>query len=310
MSDLQNPVFHDETKARKWLEAQIWPDGPTCPHCGSWEPTTLKGKAHRPGLYQCNSCRQQFTVTVGTVYERSKVPLHKWLLATHLLTASKKGMCAHQLHRMLGVTYKTAWFMAHRIREAMKNDTPEPMGGEGEIIQADETYFGTKDALRGKPWKEKKGHSKKMSVVSLVQPDGSARTFHVKRADAATVRDILVRNVRRNSELHTDESSLYTLVGKEYKTHKTVVHTGGQYVGPDGETTNACENYFSIFKRGMRGIYQHCKEKHLQRYLTEFDFRYSNRDITDAERAAKALKGIEGKRLTYRRTGFGANVQA
>jgi len=208
---------------------------------------------------------------------------------------------------MLGVTYKTAWFMAHRIRESMKEEPTGPMGGEGESVQADETYFGTRDALRGKSWAEKKGHSKKMSVVSLIS-GGKARTFTVKRADAKTVRELLVTNVSRDTELHTDESRLYVRVGDEFAKHRTVIHVRGQYVGPHGESTNKVENYFSIFKRGMRGIYQHCSEKHLQRYINEFDFRYNNRTITDAERADVALANIAGKRLTYRRTGQGAQA--
>ena len=311
MRDLTDPIYSNEDTAREHLEHIRWPDGPVCPLCGTQDRVkSLGGKSMGPGWYHCGHCREKFTVRVGTVYGRSKVPLHKWVLATHLLVASKKGMSAHQLHRMLGVTYKTAWFMAHRIREAMKDDTPEPIGGGGKSVQADETYFGTKDEFRGKPWSEKKGHSKKMSIVSLVEPGGSARTFHVKRADAKTVRQILVTNADRASELHTDESRLYPRVGKEFDTHRTVVHATGQYVGPHGETTNNVENYFSIFKRGMRGVYQHCKEKYLQRYIDEFDFRYNTRNITDAERATKALRGIEGKRLTYRRIGLGAHVQA
>ena len=299
MFDLTKPIFTDKNAARKHLERLRWANGRFCPHCGEAEKTSfVRGKKHRPGLYYCNSCKKQFTVTVGTLFERSKVPLHKWMIAYHLMASSKKGISAHQLHRMLGVTYKTAWFMAHRIRESMDNPNPEPMGGEGEIIQADETYFGTRDAYRGKPWPEKKGHSKKMSVVSLVN-DREARTFHVQRADSKTIRHILFTNVRRSTELHTDESRLYIKAGEQFKAHRRVVHTWGEYVGPDGVSTNKVENYFSIFKRGMRGVYQHCAEKHLQKYINEFDFRFNNRDITDAERAAKALKGIEGKRLTY-----------
>ncbi len=305
MTDNSNPIFHDEDTARAYLEAQRWPDGPYCPHCGEAENMRrLKGKSHRRGLFQCNGCRQTFTVTVGTLYERSKVPLHKWLLATRLLCSSKKGISSHQLHRTLGVTYKTAWFMTHRIREAMNDDTPDPMGGEGEAVQADETYFGGKDAYRGQSWSDKKGHSKKRAVVSLIS-GGKARTFYVKRADARTVRDLLVRNVSRQTELHTDESRLYTRVGKEFAGHKATNHSAGRYVGPDGDTTNAVENYFSIFKRGMRGVYQHCSEKHLQRYINEFDFRYNTRETTDHERTAEALKGITRKRLTYRRARIG-----
>lgn len=308
MTDFTNPIYTDENAARAHLEAIRWPDGPVCPFCGQQSTVkTLGGKSMGPGWFHCSDCREKFTVRVDTVYERSKIPLHKWVFATHLICASKKGMSAHQLHRMLGVTYKTAWFMAHRIREAMRDDSPEPMGGPGTPVQADETYFGTKDALRGKTWKEKKGHSKKMSVVSLVSK-GNARTFHVARANAETVRQILVTNVRRESELHTDESRIYHGVGQEFGGHKTVIHARGCYVGPNGETTNNVENYFSVFKRGMKGVYQHCSEKHLQRYLSEFDFRYNSRDVSDAERAVKAIEGAEGKRLTYRRAGDGANV--
>lgn len=304
MTDLTNPIFTDEAAARQYLEAQRWPDGPSCPHCGVSEAHKLEGKASRPGVYQCNGCRQQFTATVGTVFERSKIPLHKWLLATHLLTASKKGMSAHQLHRMLGLTYKSAWFMAHRIREAMKDDKPAPMGGTGGPVQADETYFGTKDSgkERGIRGTYKRGPGNKRAVVSLIS-GGRARTFHVTRADAPTVRGLLVANVRRESELHTDESRLYIKVGEEYAAHRTVNHSANEYVGPAGQSTNKVENYFSIFKRGMKGVYQHCAEKHLQRYINEFDFRYNTREIADSERRDKALAGAEGKRLTYRRTG-------
>jgi len=305
---LDNPIFHDADKARAYLEAQRWPNGPICPHCGNCDPeaiTALKGKAHRPGVYQCAECRQQFTVTVGTVFERSKIALNKWLLATHLLCSSKKGMSAHQLHRMLGVTYKTAWFMAHRIREAMADDgTSGPLGGEGKIVEADETYFGSKEKVVARTKKGKPSHSSQRSVVSLVERGGRVRTFHPERADANTVRDILVRNVTRDTTLHTDESKLYTRVGQEYAAHHTVKHSAGEYVRDKIIHSNTVENYFSIFKRGMRGVYQHCSEKHLHRYLAEFDFRYSNRaglKVSDTERTAKALAGIDGKRLTYRR---------
>lgn len=230
--------------------------------------------------------------------------LNKWVAAFHLMASSKKGISAHQLHRMLGVTYKTAWFMAHRIREAMRNPTPGTMGGQGKSVQADETYFGTKDEYRGKSWEEKKGHNKKMSVVSLVS-EGQARTFHVDRADTETLRSVLKANTDPASELHTDEAHLYHKVGREFAKHSTVHHGVKEYVNKDGATTNHVENYFSVFKRGMKGTYQHCSEKHLQRYLNEFDFRYNYRiarGFNDLARADIALKGIEGKRLTYRRT--------
>jgi transposase-like protein len=229
--DLNHPAFKNEDAARKWLEASRWPNGPVCPFCKSGERVeALGGKSMGKGWYHCNDCREKFTVRVGTLYERSHIPLHKWLLATHLLTSSKKGMSAHQLHRMLGITYKSAWFMAHRIRAAMAETNPGPMGGEGKIVQADETYYGN-SSKRAKSYK--KGHRYKQQVVALVEPKGRVRAFHVKSATVAGVRDILVRNIDRKSELHTDESRLYVQVGREFAGHKTVKHgwnQGGVYV--------------------------------------------------------------------------------
>jgi transposase-like protein len=310
MTNLTSPIYNNEDAARAHLEGIRWANGVSCPLCGGLDriaPVKMMSKpskakpesTEQPGWYHCGDCRKKFTVRTGTIYERSHVPLHKWVLATQLLCSSKKGMSAHQLHRMIGVTYKTAWFMFHRIREAMLDDSPAPIGGPGKSVQADETYFGTKDSKRGKEWSEKKGHSNKMSVVSLVS-EGKARTFHVDNANITTVREILLKNVTSDTELWTDESRLYVRVGKEFADHKTVKHTAGEYVR-NGAHVNNAENYFSIFKRGMKGVYQHCSEKHLQRYLTEFDFRYNNREITDFERAEIALKGADGKRLTYRR---------
>jgi transposase-like protein len=305
-------IFTDADKAREYLEAQRWPNGPVCPHCGSDDVKALKGKAHRPGVYQCNACREQFTVTVGTVFERSKIPLNTWLYATHLLCASKKGISSHQLHRMLGVTYKTAWFMTHRIREAMNDSaTSGPLGGSGKVVEADETYFGKSETPRvskqrgDRPYIKRKGPLSKRAVVSLVERGGRARTFHVENATKADIRDVLVRNVKRDTVLHTDESKLYTETGKEYAAHETVKHSAGEYVRGDIHT-NSVEGYFSVFKRGMKGVYQHCGEAHLHRYLAEFDFRYNRRTalgVNDTERTADALRGIEGKRLTYRRIG-------
>jgi transposase-like protein len=307
-ADLQAPMFIDEDEARKTLEATRWPDGPVCPHCGSQGKIGAVTSKARPGLYYCGDCGKQFTVTVGTVFERSHVPLTKWWLAVHLLSSSKKGMSAHQLHRMLGVTYKTAWFMAHRIREAMLDTKPGPMGGFGVPVQADETYIGRKDVARKRGEQPgKKGTGSKMIVVGLVS-GGKARTFHVANAKIETVTEILRRNVARASELQTDESLIYVPVGGEFMRHRTVRHSEYEYVGEHGQTVNACENYFSIFKRDMKGVYQHCSEKHLARYLTEFDFRYNYRvklGFNDADRATAIAKGIEGKRLTYRRTGEG-----
>jgi transposase-like protein len=304
---LQNPIFTDEAAARAHLEAVRWPDGPICPHCGNSDADRIakvqgEKQSHRDGLFYCNECKGQFTVTVGTVFERSKLPLSKWWLAMHLMAASKKGMSAHQMSRMLGISYKSTWFMMHRIREAMRSKNAAPMGGIGQQVQADETYYGN-TSKRAKGYK--KGHSNKSSVVALVDPaTGEARAFDVKNAHAANVRGILVKNASRRSTLVTDESRLYTLTGKEYAAHQTVLHAGLEYVNKDGFTTNNVENFFGTFKRGMRGTYHFCGEQHLQRYLDEFSFRYSNRSglgVGDVERAELIAKGAEGKRLTYRR---------
>lgn len=302
-TNLFEPRFQDADMARMYLEDLRWPHGPECPHCGSGDDQKrLKGGKHRPGLVQCNACRKQYTVTVGTVFERSKVPLNKWLLATHLMCASKKGMSAHQLHRMLGVTYKTAWFMAHRIREAMKTDGG-PMGGPGSDIEADETYFG----------KDKTAPKSRMAIhnmnriVSLVDRATGRSTSVVFNGtfNADTLGRYLLTNVDRRSRLITDEAHAYKRPGLEFAKHESVNHAQDEYVRGD-VSTNTVEGFFGIFKRGMRGIYQHCGQQHLHRYLAEFDFRYSNRSgrgIEDRERTDIALKGIVGKRLTYRRIG-------
>ncbi len=304
MTALTAPQFTDEAAAIAHLEASRWPDQVTCPHCGSVNVHRMAGKT-QAGYFLCNDCRDKFTARTGTVMERSHIPVHKWLLAIHLMNASKKGMSAHQLHRMLGITYKSAWFLAHRIREAMGDTNTAPMGGEGEAVQADETYYGN-TSKRAKHYK--KGHSHKASVVALVElKTGRVRAVHMKRATVETVREFLVTNIDRKSELHTDESRLYVSVGQEFADHKTVAHGSrgyGYFVGEDGQTTNNVENFFGVFKKGMVGVYHFCGEQHLQRYLNEFSFRYCNRSglgVGDVERAARALKGIEGKRLTYRR---------
>jgi transposase-like protein len=299
--NIYQPHFLDEDKAREHLEAIRWPDGPECPHCGLVNATKLEGKAHRKGLYQCNACREQFSVTVGTVFERSKVPLHKWLLATHLMCSSKKGISAHQLHRMLGVTYKTAWFMAHRIREAMKQDGG-PLGGSGHDVEADETYIGRDKSLP----KNRTAIRHMNKVVSLVdRQTGRATSFHVTyNLNAETVGQILYTNIDRQSRLITDEAHHYIHPGRQFAAHNTVNHAAKEYARDD-VTTNTIEGFFGIFKRGMKGVYQHCGSQHLHRYLAEFDFRYSHREgcgFNDWERANEALKGIGGKRLTYRRT--------
>jgi transposase-like protein len=315
---LQNPIFQDEIAAREALEAVRWPEGPICPHCGNSEPGTIakiegKKQSHRPGLFYCNDCQGQFTVTVGTVFERSKVPLTKWWMATQMFTSGKNGVSAHEIHRSLGVTYKTAWFMMHRIREAVADLSPTPMGGEGKSVQADETYH-LNTSKRAKGYK--KGLKHKASIVALVEPKARVRAFHVKTATAQAIRDILVTNVLRSSKLHTDESKLYTQVGSEFAAHKTVEHGTNQhgfYVGKEGQTTNAVENFFGNFKRSMRGTYRRCSHQHLHRYLAEFAFRHNNRTalgVNDSERLTTALKGFEGKRLTYRRINDASTAQA
>jgi transposase-like protein len=297
-------IYTDETAARKHLESLLWPDGPICPHCGTVnEATELKGKSTRPGVWKCRACEKPFSVTVGTVFERSKIKLHVWVYVTDLLTASKKGMSAHQIHRMTGVTYKTAWFMCHRIRKAMEDASPAPMGNAGNPVQADETYYGN-TSKRAKHYR--KGMKNKAQVVALVEPStGKARAFKVETATADKVIDILFTNIRRKATLVTDESQLYSFAGTQYADHQTVLHAGREYVNKDGYTTNNVENFFGIFKKGMVGVYHFCGEQHLQRYLDEFSFRYSNRSgvgINDAARGELALKGIVGKRLTYQRT--------
>ncbi|MDP9415513.1 MAG: IS1595 family transposase [Pseudomonadota bacterium] len=298
MFDIANPIFTDADKAREHLERVNWPDGPFCPHCGECKNVhRLQGKSTRPGLIQCNSCLKNFTVTVGTVFERSKISLNKWLLATYLMSSSKKGMSAHQLHRMLGVTYKTAWFMAHRIREAM-NQPSGPLGGPNTVVEADETYVGGKAKNRAtrKP-------RAKQAVMALVERDGHVRSFHIANVNAEDLRGLIVTNVHRSSWLMTDESAVYTRVGREFAGHSVVNHSAKEYVTTGGfKHSNTAENFFSIFKRGVIGTYHHMSEAHLGRYTAEFDFRYNTRSITDGERADVALKGIVGKRLTYRRT--------
>lgn len=305
-------IYTDEAAARTHLEKLLWVDGIVCPHCGSVDQATLlKGKSTRPGVYKCRGCAKPFSVTVGTVFERSKIPLNTWVYAVDLYTASKKGFSAHQLHRTIGVTYKTAWFMAHRIREAMTETKgpKNPMGGSGKIVEADETYYGKKAdkpkvTTSGRPFLKGGMGAHKISIVSLVERGGSVRSFHVDgTVSAKTVSDILFTNVRRETTLHTDESRLYTVLGKEFASHSTVNHGAKEYARGDVHT-NTIEGYFSIFKRGMKGVYQHCGEQHLHRYLAEFDFRYNKRialGVNDKMRGEAALKGIAGKRLTYHR---------
>jgi len=302
-------IFTDETKARRFLEAQRWPDGPHCPFCGQVD--TIKSLPAKgsmgPGWYHCNDCRRKFTVRVGTLYERSHVPLHVWLYATHLLCSSKKGMSAHQLHRMLGVTYKTAWFMAHRIREGMRDTNPGPLGGKGKYVEADETVIGGKERNKHKSKRNPKniGAVGKEIAFSLVERGGKVRSHHVPAVNAKTLRPIIVAQVDRKSFPMTDDAGQYRIIGPEYAGYETVNHGAGEYVRGHAHT-NTIEGYFSILKRGITGTYHHVSQQHLKRYLAEFDFRYNERSalgVNDEERTLKALKGITGKRLTYRRAG-------
>ena len=321
MTDLTNPIFNDEEKAREHLERLRWPDGPVCPHCGSTgedvaavkitgkQTKTPKGGKHRPpraGLYYCNGCTEQFSVRVGTVLERSHVPIHKWLLGFFLMCSSKKGISAHQMHRTLKVTYKTAWFMAHRIREAMRvGGLAPPMGGTGGIVEADETFTGKKVGIPA----PKGGFRHKCTVLTLVDREGEARSFHLEDTRSESIVPVVKKNIAREARRATDEAKVYVRVGRRFAQHERLNHLRDEWARGEFHT-NTVEGYFSIFKRGMKGVYQHCSEKHLHRYLAEFDFRYSNRSavgIEDAERTQRALRQIEGKRLTYRRT-YAASV--
>ncbi len=306
------PHFQSPENAREWLEKLRWPEGPICSHCGT---INHAYKTKKPAWYRCaeKKCRKDFTVTTGTVMERSHIPLNKWLMGFFLLNASKKGMSAHQLSRSLDLDYKSAWFMCHRIREAMRAGGLGPLGGEGQIVEADETYYGPVERAKvrtkttsGRPFTRKsksgRGPANKRPIVALVERGGNIRTFHVPVADKATVGKIVADNIARETRLHTDESRLYPEIGTLFAAHETVKHSAGEYVRDDVHT-NSAEGYFSIFKRGMRGVYQHCKEKHLHRYLAEFDHRYNHRvalGYNDIDRTLAAIKGATGKRLMYR----------
>jgi len=298
MSILSNPRFHDEKTAIECVESIIWPHGVVCPHCGGTDKIyVLKGKTDRMGSKKCGDCKKKFTVKVGTVFEDSHVDMHIWLQAAYLMATSKKGVSSHQLHRMLGVTYKTAWFMTHRLREAMRVLKIEPMGGEGKTVEADETYIGNK----GKHKPGARGWSHKEKVFSLVERGGKVSSQHVQSCNAETLRPIMQEQIAAETRLVTDEARQYIPLGKEFAEHHVVNHSIGEYVRGDIHS-NTIENYFSIFKRGMKGVYQHCSAKHLKRYLAEFDFRYNFREgleFNDTLRTENLLTGIVGKRLTY-----------
>jgi transposase-like protein len=308
-ADLDAKHFHDEDAARQFLEEVRWPDGPICPHCGS---VGNAYKTRKVGVYRCGAheCRKDFTVRVGTLFERSHIALHTWLFATHLLTSSKKGMSSHQMHRMLGVTYKTAWFMTHRIREAMREQHPVesgPLGGENKVVEVDETYVGGKEANKHASKRQHRGRGPvgKEPVVTLVERDGRVRSFHVADVSAKTLKPILKQQIDAASYIMTDESAVYPAAAREFAGHGTVNHSIEEYVRGQFYHTNTVENYFSILKRGIIGTYHHVSQAHLKRYVGEFDFRYNNRiglGVTDFERTEKVAKGAVGKRLTYQRT--------
>ncbi len=298
------PHFNDEAAAYAFVEARLWPNGRVCPHCGVVDQSgALKGKTDRIGSYKCYACRKKFTVKVGTIFEDSHVQMRDWLTAIHLMCSSKKDVSANQLHRTLGVTLKTAWFLGHRIREALRSSDFLPMGGDGTPVEADETFIGRKEGFRTKA-----GHGHKNAVLTLVERGGAARSFHVEGVKKDDLAPIVRANIAREAHLMTDEGAQYTQLGKEFANHGKVDHSREEYAYRDRKTkivigVNCAEGYFSIFKRGMIGIYQHCSEKHLHRYLAEFDFRYSNRvklGVGDCMRAELALKGASNKRLTYR----------
>ena len=305
MSILSRPYFHDEEAAFTKLESILWPDGPVCPHCGGLE-KAYKIKANpkkkvRFGLWKCGHCRKQFTVKIGTVFESSHVPLCKWLQAVFLIVSSKKGISAHQLHRTLEITYKSAWFMAHRLREAMRDGALSPFGGSGEVVEVDETFIGHDRIIKPKHQKKGRGYAHKFKVLTLVERGGRARSMVIDDLKAETIIPILKEQIDNETKVMTDEAGQYKNLHREFK-HGFVRHGIGEY-GRGPIHTNTIEGFFSIFKRGMKGVYQHCAKYHLHRYLAEFDFRYNNRaalHVTDPERVENLLAGIVGKRLLYR----------
>ena len=312
MTNLTDPIFTDADKAREYFETIRWPNGAYCPHCGNAdedEIVKLTSKKHRTGLYQCRECREQFTVTVGSVMESSHIPLNKWALGFYLMASSKKGVSAHQLMRTLGIgSYRTAWFMAHRIREAMIEETGDtgPFGGPGKIVEADETYHGKRETPRKRKSKPtrggKQGGAEKRVIVGLVERGGHVRSQRLAMLSRSGIEQAIRDNVHPESRIMTDTAPYYRKDLLGFAGHEKVNHLKDEYVRGEAYT-NTLEGYFSLFKRGMRGVYQHCREKHLHRYLAEFDFRYNNRvalGVNDEGRAANLVQGVVGKRLTYR----------
>ena len=306
-SALSAPHFHDEAAAYAYVEARIWAQGPVCPHCGGVERISkMQGKSTRVGLYKCYQCRKPFTVKIGTIFEDSKVAMHIWLQAMYLIAGSKKGISSNQLHRVLGVTLKTAWFMSHRIREAIRTGGLAPMGGNGGVVEIDETFIG-QDPDAPKSRMAIRNMNKVISLIDRTTGRSASVVFN-GNLSAAAVAPIVAEYVAKEAHLMTDEAHFYKVIGKEYASHTYVSHSAGEYVrkGDAAIHSNTVEGYFSIFKRGMRSIYQHCQKKHLHRYLAEFDFRYSNRvalGYNDSDRADALLQGIVGKRLTYQTVG-------
>lgn len=305
-SILSAPYFHNEEAAYEFVESRIWPRGAICPHCGGTERNSkMGGKSTRIGVYKCYDCRKPFTVKVGTIFESSHIPLRLWLQAIFLIAASKKGISSNQLHRTLGITLKSAWFMSHRIREAMKAGGLEPFGSGGGFVEVDETYIG-KDATKEKKTPMARGWAHKQKVLSLIDRNsGKSRSVVIDNTKAKTLLPILKGQIAPEATLMTDEALQYISIGKNFAEHLRVNHSAGEYVYHfDKEIhTNTVEGFFSVFKRGMKGVYQHCGHQHLNRYLAEFDFRYSNRarmGVNDSQRADILLKGVVGKRLTYK----------
>lgn len=293
MSKLSLPQFHNDEAAFAYLEGLRWPGGPVCPKCGTINHAYKTKRLH---VYRCaeKGCRKDFSVTVGTVFESRRIPLHKFLLAAYLICASKKGISGKQIERMLGVTYKTAWFMMHRLREAMKS-TGGLLGASGQAVEVDETYWGNV----GKQKKGARGWFHKMKVVSLVERGGDKRSYHLPKVTAQTLRPILTSQIAAKAKLMTDDAQVYRTLGSDFAKHGVVNHSAGEYVR-GSVTTNTVESSFALLKRGLYGTFHHVGEQHLQRYATEFDFRWNQRKVTDGERAAALLGQIGGKRLMYR----------
>jgi transposase-like protein len=306
-SILSAAYFHNEEAAYAFVESRIWPRGPVCPHCGGVERNRkMGGKSTRIGTYKCYDCRKPFTVKIGTIFEASHIPMNVWLQAIFLIASSKKGISSNQLHRTLGITLKSAWFLSHRIREAMRSGDLSTFGADGGAVEVDETFIGNDRSIKGKAEKKGRGYHHKYKVLSLVERNsGKARSMVIDNMKASTIAPLVLANLSREARLMTDEFSGYTVVGREFAGHGVVAHKRGEYVSKDDVAvhTNTIEGFFSIFKRGMKGVYQHCGHNHLHRYLAEFDFRYSNRvalGINDTARAERLLAGVKGKRLTYR----------